>query len=206
MDLKKEFDKKVVVLQEEMKALYASEKQKILSKLKQSFVEEVVETARKKAEAVADQELGIREYPTQQPDQKFDPEWSGQKSWPDPTPKQPILGSKSKNDAPAIIAMAQRKKRRPRVTKGFTPSEELGPMVLGLLVQHGALKKSRIADELFKQGVFNSVDLERHPDGKPRYYKTLDRVRKQMLKAGTIVTVGNGVWELAPVERIVEEV
>jgi hypothetical protein len=206
MDLKQELQKKVAILQEEMKALYVKERRKLTAKLKQSFINEVVENARKKAEEVADKELSIQ----QQRAALEGPTGPLGEPVGNLAPPQGWSIDEPKNDGPAIVAMAssskkgkKRKETRPRAKKGtYTEAETFSPMVIGLLIQHGPMKKNQIAEELTKQnGVLNSVDLEKHPDGVPRFYKTLDRTRKLLLKNNHIVINTKGTWELSPVQQ-----
>lgn len=91
------------------------------------------------------------------------------------------------------------KKRRTRITKGFTKPEELVKPVMTLLSDGRVTSKANIFADILQmhdRGVFHLklTDLEKHSDGKLRVYKSLDRTRRILLATNRIGISGNGCW------------
>lgn len=86
------------------------------------------------------------------------------------------------------------KKKRTKLLHGFTKAEVFIPIVVDAL-RDGPKSKKQIATMILKANILCDKDYEMQHKGVPRYYKTLDRTRRFLIKQSAIKTDG-GVWSL----------
>lgn len=87
-----------------------------------------------------------------------------------------------------------------KLMSGFTPAKKFIPVVEQCLKEHGgSLSKKELSEEILKMKILVGNDLGIHADGQRRFYKTLDRTKREMIDLG-ILSTHEGIWQLNSVK------